>query len=206
MTDFAVVGAGISGLSAAWFLRERGFSVRVFEAGSDVGGSIRSFLSQDFLVEAGPNSTLDNTDALGELVRGVGLDHRLQEANSRAKRRYILKHGELLPLPASPPAFIKTSLFSARGKLRLLAEPFIGRAKSEETIADFVRRRLGPEFLDWAIDPFVSGVYAGDPERLSVRAATAKIYALEDQYRSLIVGAIRRALQGASQGRPPRGA
>jgi oxygen-dependent protoporphyrinogen oxidase len=205
MTDFAVVGAGISGLSAAWFLRERGFSVRVFEAGSDVGGSIRSFLSQDFLVEAGPNSTLDNTDALGELVTGVGLDHRLQEANPQAKRRYILKHGELLPLPASPPAFIKTTLFSARGKLRLLAEPFIGRAKSEETIADFVRRRLGPEFLDWAIDPFVSGVYAGDPERLSVRAATAKIYALEDQYRSLIVGAIRRALQGRKSGPAPSG-
>ena len=205
MTDFAVVGAGISGLSAAWFLREQGFSVRVFEAGADVGGSIRSFVSEDFLVEAGPNSTLDNTDALGELVRGVGLDERLQVANQQAKKRYILKEGELLPLPGSPPAFIKTPLFSAGGKLRLLAEPFFGRAKGEETIAAFVRRRLGSEFLDWAIDPFVSGVYAGDPERLSVQAATAKIYALEDQFGSLILGAIRRALQGRKSGPAPSG-
>ena len=173
--DFAIVGAGISGLASAWFLREAGYSVRVLESADYLGGSIRSERSEGFLVEAGPNSTLENTDALGELIRGVGLQQEVLEADEQAKKRYILKQGDLLPLPVSPLAFFRTPLFSAKGKLRLLAEPFFGRAGSEETIASFVRRRLGPEFLDWAIDPFISGVYAGDPEQLSVQAATRKI-------------------------------
>jgi oxygen-dependent protoporphyrinogen oxidase len=203
--DFAIVGAGISGLASAWFLREAGYSVRVLESADYLGGSIRSERSEGFLVEAGPNSTLENTDALGELIRGVGLQQEVLEANEQAKKRYILKQGELLPLPVSPLAFFRTPLFSAKGKLRLLAEPFFGRARSEETIASFVRRRLGPEFLDWAIDPFISGVYAGDPEQLSVQAATRKIYALEAEYGSLFIGALRRLLAGRRSGPAPSG-
>ena len=88
--------------------------------------------------------------------------------------------------------FLTTPLFSAGAKLRLLKEPFIGRAPEEETIAQFVRRRLGEELLQYAVGPFVSGVYAGDPEKLSVRHATAKIYALEEKHGSLIRGAIAK--------------
>lgn len=204
-TDFAVIGAGISGLSIAWFLREAGYTVRVLEASDCLGGSIRSEHSDGFLVEAGPNSTLENTDALGELIGGVGLQQQVCEANEQAKRRYILKQGKLLPLPGSPLSFIGTPLFSAAGKLRLLAEPFIGRARTEESIAQFVRRRLGPEFLDWAIDPFISGVYAGDPEQLSVRSATRKIHALEAEYGSLFIGALRRMMAGRRSGPAPSG-
>lgn len=205
MIDFAIVGAGISGLSAAWFLRQQGFSVRVAEAGPVVGGTMRTITERGFLVEGGPNSTLENTDALGELIRGVGLAGELQGANPAASRRYILKQGRLLPMPAGPLSFLATPLFSTRGKLRLLAEPFIGRAAEEESVAAFVRRRLGTEFLDWAIDPFVSGVYAGDPERLSVRFATRKIHALEVEYGSLFVGALGRLLAGRRSGPAPSG-
>ncbi len=205
MIDFAIVGAGISGLSSAWFLRQQGFSVRVFEASDQVGGAICSSEQDGFLIEGGPNSTLENTNALGELVRGVGLEGGLLVANPEADRRYILKQRRLMQMPVTALAFLQTPLFSARGKLRLLAEPFIGRAPAEESIADFVRRRLGQEFLDWAIDPFVSGVYAGDPEKLSVRFATRKIYALEAQYRSLFVGALFRLLTGGRSGPAPSG-
>ena len=203
--DWAIIGGGISGLATAWFLRQRGYSVRVFEAAAEVGGTLRSRTQDGFLIEQGPNSTLENTDALGELIRGVHLEAALQVANPASKQRYILQDRQLVPLPLGPAAFFRTPLFSARGKLRLLAEPFIGQSTEEESIATFVRRRLGQEFLDWAIDPFVSGVYAGDPERLSVRAATAKIYKLEAEHGSLIKGMVHRALTGKRSGPSPKG-
>jgi oxygen-dependent protoporphyrinogen oxidase len=205
MSEIVVVGGGISGLASAWFLRERGHRVRVLEAGDRPGGCLRTVAGDGFLVEAGPNSTLSKGGPFDELVRGVGLADEMIEANALAKRRYVVKHGRPVALPGNPPAFFATRLFSARAKLRLLAEPFVGRANEEETVAQFVRRRLGQEFLDRAVDPFVSGVYAGDPEKLSVRAATAKIWALEDRHGSLIRGALAQALRGRASGPQPRG-
>lgn len=205
MADILVVGAGISGLSSAWFLKQKGHRVRVVEAAPQAGGCLRSVRAGDFLVEGGPNSTLDRGTALAELARDVGLADEVVEANRAARRRYIVKDGRLLPLPAGPGAFIRTPLFSPAAKLRLLLEPFHRRSTREESVAEFVRRRLGPEFLDWAVDPFVSGVYAGDPNRLSVRSATAKIYALEAEYGSLFVGAIMRLLHGRASGPTPTG-
>jgi oxygen-dependent protoporphyrinogen oxidase len=197
-----IVGGGISGLAIAWFLHEQGRAVRVLEAGARLGGVIDSEQSDGFLVERGPNSTLQKPgtaeDALGRLVAGAGLDGRLLEAGAAGRKRYVLRAGRLQPLPASPPAFLATGLFSWRAKLRLLREPFIGRAGEEETIARFVERRLGREFLDYAVEPFISGVYAGNPTELSVRAAVPKIYELERSYGSLIRGAI--ALGKAAKG------
>ena len=205
MTDTLIVGAGVSGLSCAWFLRQRGQRVRVLEAGPQAGGCLASSHDDGFLIEGGPNSTLMRNGALGELVRDLGLDAELLEANAAAKRRYVVKNGQLVALPGSPPAFLASPLFSTGAKLRLLLEPFHRRAAAEESIAQFVRRRLGPEFLDWAIDPFVSGVYAGDPERLSVRAAVAKIYALERDHGSLILGALARLRRARAVGPMPVG-
>lgn len=200
-----VVGGGISGLATAWFLHRRGRSVVVLEAGAEPGGSIRTERRDGFLVEGGPNSTLYRDGALAELVRGLDLERELIEANAAAKRRYIAKGGRPEPLPDGPLALLSTGVFTPAGKLRLLLEPFHGRAAAEESIAQFVQRRLGHEFLDWAIDPFVSGVYAGDPARLSVRAATPKIYALEAEYGSLFLGAAARMLRGRPSGPQPTG-
>jgi oxygen-dependent protoporphyrinogen oxidase len=190
--SFLIVGAGISGLATAWFLKQAGFDVQILEARDEVGGNLRTLHQDGYLVERGPNSTLNNRPALDELLDGLGL--KALEANNAAKRRYVLRDQQLHALPGSPVAFVKTPLFSARGKWRLLLEPFIGRATKEESVAQFVQRRLGKEFLDWAINPFVSGVYAGDPARLSVRAATSKVYALERDYRSLLLGALTKVL------------
>lgn len=200
-----VVGGGISGLATAWFLRRRGIATTVFEADAEPGGSIRTLRRDGFLVEAGPNSALYRDGALGELVRELALTGELIEANAAAKRRYVAKGGRPVALPDGPLALLTTGVFTPAGKLRLLLEPFRARAAVEESIAQFVRRRLGREFLDWAIDPFVSGVYAGDPERLSVRAATPKIYALEAEYGSLLLGAAARRLRGRPSGPQPTG-
>ncbi len=190
-----VVGAGISGLSTAFFLQQRGQRVAVLEASGRAGGNIQTLMYEGFMLEAGPNTLLDNDPAIAALIDGLGLRAEVREANSEAKRRYVVRNGQAVQLPGSPPAFLSTTLFSPAAKFRLLAEPFIGRAQIEESVADFVRRRLGQEFLDWAIDPFVSGVYAGDPARLSVQAATPKVYALERDHGSLLVGALKKAFK-----------
>lgn len=204
MTDVAIVGGGISGLAAAWFARRRGLSVVVLEAANEIGGTVRTLERSGFLVDTGPTSTLSRGGALGELIAGVGLQRHVIEADSRAAR-YIVKDDQLVPLPMGPTDFFKTPLFTARAKWRLLAEPLWRRARSEESIAQFTRRRIGPAFLDWAVDPFVSGVYAGDPERLSVRAALPRLYALEANYGSLFIGALAQMLRGRSGGTQPRG-
>lgn len=205
MAEIIVIGAGISGLATAWFLKARGYAVRVLEATSEPGGCLRTIAEDGFLVDTGPTSTLYRNGALGELITSLGLSEEAVEANAVARNRYIVKDGELIALPLGLFAFAKTPLFSAKGKFRLLLEPFHGRARDEESVAQFVARRLGTEILDWAIDPFVSGVYAGDPAKLSARAATAKVYALEAEYGSLFVGAMRRLLRGRASGPQPRG-
>ncbi|MDY0050166.1 MAG: protoporphyrinogen oxidase, partial [Halothiobacillaceae bacterium] len=148
-TPVLVIGAGISGLATAYFLHRKGVPVRVLEAAPGVGGCVSTLRQDGWLIERGPNSTLDNTPALGELIRALGLEGAVLEANPLAKRRYVVRKGKTLALPGSPLDFLRTPLFSAMDKLRLLKEPFVGRSEEDETLAAFVRRRLGPGFLDW---------------------------------------------------------
>lgn len=188
-----VIGAGISGLTSAYLLSKKGFDVRIIERKSEVGGSIESVNENGFLFDRGPNSALETTPLINQLVEELNLQNELLYANKEANKRYILRNNKLHALPMSPPALIKTELFSTKAKLRLLAEPFIGRSNDGyyQSLAEFVRRRLGQEFLDYAINPFVAGVYAGKPEELSVKSAFPKLYALEEKYGGLIVGTIR---------------
>lgn len=191
-SDVLIVGAGISGLVCAWKLQSEGARVAVVEASARPGGAIGTRREEGVLVEAGPNSMLETTPRIGELVQALGLAAERLEPGPQAKKRFILRGGRVQPVPTSPGAFLGTPLFSWGAKLALAREPFVGRgpAEREESVADFVRRRLGQEFLDYAINPFVSGVYAGDPEKLSVRAAFPRLVELEQRYGSLIRGQI----------------
>ncbi|HRN27215.1 MAG: protoporphyrinogen oxidase [Ignavibacteriaceae bacterium] len=188
-----VIGAGISGLTTAYLLSKKGFDVKVIEKNNSVGGSIESVIENGFLFDRGPNSALETTPVIAQLVHELKLEHELLYASKQANKRYILRDNVLHALPMSPPGLIKTKLFSTKAKLRLLAEPFIGRSKDGyyQSLAEFVKRRLGQEFLDYAINPFVAGVYAGRPEELSVKSAFPKLYALEEKYGGLIIGTVR---------------
>jgi oxygen-dependent protoporphyrinogen oxidase len=190
--DVLVVGAGISGLVAAYRLKRAGFTVQVIEAGSRPGGVIGTVARDGCLFERGPNSALDTTPLIGELVAALGLGAQMRFASEAADKRYVMRDGVLTPLPTSPGAFFATRLFSLSAKLALVREMFVAPSPpdAEESIAAFVRRRLGNEFLDYAIDPFVAGIYAGDPEKISVRAAFPKLLALEQRWGSLIRGQI----------------
>jgi protoporphyrinogen/coproporphyrinogen III oxidase len=188
-----VIGAGISGLTTAYLLNKEGYDVIVLEQKDRVGGSVETVSADGFLFDKGPNSGLETTPLIQQLVKELNLENQFVYANREGNKRYILRNGQLYALPMSPPAFLKTKLFSGKAKLRLLAEPFIGRSKDGyyQSIAEFVTRRLGKEFLDYAINPFVAGVYAGKPEELSVKSAFPKLYALEEEYGGLIIGTIR---------------
>ena len=187
------LGAGISGLATSYLLHKNGFDVTILEKKKEVGGSMESVYESNFLFDRGPNSGLETSPLIGQLVDELGLREQMVYANKKGNKRYILRNNQLFPLPMSPPAFLKTKLFSTSAKLRLMAEPFIGRSKDGyyQSIAEFVKRRLGKEFLDYAINPFVAGVYAGNPEDLSVKSAFPKLYELEEKYGGLIIGTIK---------------
>jgi oxygen-dependent protoporphyrinogen oxidase len=211
--DALVIGAGISGLAAAFRLRRGGLQVTVLEASPHLGGAIATHTEGSWRFELGPNTVVEKVGGeggeggIGQLIAEAGLDGERITASPAARRRYLWKDGRLQPLPGGPGGFLGTPLFSLRAKLRLLREPWVGRppGEPEESIATFVRRRLGQEFLDSAVGPFVSGVYAGDPERLSVRWAVPKIAGLEREHGSLIRGALARRKVSAAAGGGGRG-
>lgn len=190
-----VLGAGISGLATAYLLNKEGFEVTILEQNSKPGGAMITDSKNGYLIDYGPNSGLETTPLIKQIAEGVGISDQMIYANEQANKRYILKNGSLLPLPTSPPAFLKSTLFSVKAKLRLMREPFIGKSDDgcNQSLGAFVKRRLGQEFLDYAIDPFVSGVFAGDPNKLSVKSAFPKLYRLEELYGGLIKGMIQGA-------------
>lgn len=192
--DVLVVGAGISGLTTAFWLRRAGLRVAVIEASSRFGGAMETWTEGPWRFEMGPNTVLESRQEVTRLLEAAGLAGEKILAQPSGKRRFLWKGDRLHALPGGPPGFLETPLFSTRAKLRLLKEPWIGRPAGgiEESIAEFVTRRLGPEFLRYAVGPFVSGVYAGDPARLSVRWAVPRIWSLEAEHGSLIRGALAR--------------
>ena len=186
----AILGGGITGLTAAYELLKLGHKPTVFESSPRIGGAIETIRQNDFLAECGPNTLLETSPRISNLISDLGLDSRKRYANPSMKNRYIIKGGKPVPMPLSPGQFVTTKLFSLGAKLNLIKEPFIAPCPSEteESLAAFIVRRLGQEFLDYAINPFVAGVYAGDPSRLSVQHAFPKLYALEQKYGSMIKG------------------
>ncbi|MFH1572226.1 MAG: protoporphyrinogen oxidase, partial [Gemmatimonadota bacterium] len=196
-----MVGAGISGLATAHALRQTGLTATLFEKDERAGGSIQTVLVDGFLFEPGPNSVLDTSEYLRQLIVELGLREQVEFAADAARNRYVVRGGRLQALPLSPPGLIRSGLFSVGAKLRLLREPFVKPAppEAEETLAEFVLRRLGREFLDYAVDPFVAGTFAGRPEELCVRTAFKRLYALEQNHGSLIRGAIRMKKERARE-------
>ena len=198
--DVVIIGAGLTGLTAAFHLKEAGLSLHLVEQRDRPGGVIESHSEGGFIYESGPTTGIISHAAVPRLF--AAFPDLMCTASPEANRRLILKSmgkhtGEgqtFLPLPSSPLSGLKTPLFSMRDKLGILLEPFRARGQKEnESIAELVVRRLGKSFLDYAVDPFIGGIYAGDPHRLVTRYALPKLYALEEQHGSFIRGAIAKA-------------
>lgn len=192
--NVAIIGAGITGLSAAYYLQKAGHSAVVFEKGKRIGGAIQTTVEKGYLCEHGPNSLLVNDKRVADIITAAGLDPEVVIADAAANKRFIVHERKLHTLPSSPVGLLTSSLFSFKAKARLLKEPFLAKREPEagnEAFADFVRRRLGQEILDKAAGPFVSGIYAGDPNRLATRHAFPRLYALEQEHGSLLKGALK---------------
>ena len=192
MRSAAIIGAGIAGLTTAFYLKRQGVAVTVYEAGPRAGGVIQSVRKDGFLAEYGPNTILETSPKIAQLVRDAGLESRRLTPDPKAEARYLVRHRKPIPMPSSPPGFLTTELFSWQAKLAVLREPFIKPRRDgvEESIGQFVVRRFNQEFLDHAIDALVAGIYAGDPNKLSLPHAFPKLKALEDNYGSMIKGNI----------------
>jgi oxygen-dependent protoporphyrinogen oxidase len=164
MKSVAVIGGGITGLTAAFYLRRRGVPVTVYEASGQVGGVIQSLRRDGYLAEFGPNTILETSPKIAQLIRDAGLESRKLNPDPKAEARYVVRYGRPIAMPGSPLGFFSTELFSYRAKLAVLREPFVSRRRDgvEESIGQFVVRRFNQEFLDHAIDALVGGIYAGD--------------------------------------------
>jgi len=199
-----VVGGGISGLACAFRLQRLGIPVTLFEAADRVGGLVSTVEKDGLLFESGPQS-FQGTDSILELIRQVGIENELLNADPRAPR-YVLMRGKLHEIPMSPQALLTSSLLTAGSRWKIASEPFrkTRPPSKEESVADFVRRKFGHEILEYLVAPFVSGVYAGDPEKLSLRAAFPTLEEWEREYGSVLRGAMQsRAAKEKRAGPPP---
>lgn len=190
-----VVGAGAAGLAAALELRGRGHDVLIVDAGDRPGGVMRTDRESGFLFERGPNTLMVKGPALSFLQR-QGLEAALQSATPAARSRYLFHDGQLMQVPMSPLSFATSPILSGRGKLRLLAEPFVRRGDGDgESVAEFVGRRLGPEAVERLVGPFLIGIYAGDEQRLGAEAVFPSLVEMERESGSIVGGALARMIR-----------
>ncbi len=189
----AIIGGGISGLTLAWYLQKSGVAYDLFEADARPGGNLRSWATPEgYLLETGPNS-LQLSPELELLLADLNLTDQVQEAAAVSQQRYVLRAGRYQVLPGSPPALLTNGFFSLKAKWQLLKEFRQPAAPIDptETVAHFFRRRFGPEILDYAVNPFMAGIYAGDPEQLLINKTFPQLTALEQQHGSVLRGLMK---------------
>lgn len=196
--DVIVIGAGLTGLSTASFLLKKGFNVLVLEKNERIGGAIYTHNEKGFIFEEGPNTGVIGNPEVVELFDSLGI--KPETADNNAEKRLILKSKTWHPLPSGAVSFFKTPLFSFSDKIKIMFEPLRKKGTDpEESVASLAARRIGQSFVDYAVNPFISGIYAGDPEKLITKYALPKLYNLEQQYGSFIGGAVKKSREPKSE-------
>lgn len=195
--DVAIIGGGISGLSALHYIKKEKpkASVHLFEADNRLGGTIGTDNVDGYSFDWGPNGFLDREPLTLQLCDELNLNDSLERAGDNVSNRYILRNGKLRNVPMSPPAFLKSDILSLRGKLRLFMEPFAKNREEgiDESVYDFVKRRIGIEAADYLVQPMVSGVYGGVAQKLSLQSCFPIMREMEDEYGSLFKAMIAKA-------------
>ncbi|MBC7795403.1 MAG: protoporphyrinogen oxidase [Pyrinomonadaceae bacterium] len=202
MSKFVIIGGGISGLSAAHRLREAGEDFVLLEASNRFGGVIRSIKKDGFLLESGADSFLSEKPQVVDLARKLNIENELIETNDDFRRSFLVRENKLravpegfrLIAPSNLETFFASEIVSESGKTQIANEQFLPAqtieniAKSDESLADFVRRRFGQEALERIAQPMFAGIYTANPEKLSVKATQPKFLELEQKFGSVIAG------------------
>ncbi|HET6798053.1 MAG TPA: protoporphyrinogen oxidase, partial [Gemmatimonadales bacterium] len=194
MASVAIIGAGLTGLTAGYRLKQRGNRVVVYEASDRIGGVILSDRRNGYLAELGPQAMSAPSAAVGALLQELGLKPREVSPTPAARNRYVVRRGRLVRLPMTPPELLTSRLLSNTAKLAIFGEPLIEASDTalDESVAAFVRRRFNQEVVDYIVNPFVAGTFAGDPEQLSLRHALPQLQALERVQGSVMKGLNQR--------------
>lgn len=200
-TDIVIIGAGLTGLTLAHKLRQKNAGFLVLERSPKIGGVINTIEKDSFIFETGPNTGVLGNEQVMELFDELEPYCKLEVAGDNVNKRYVLKEGAWEPMPDGLLKGITTPLFSLKDKLRILGEPFRKPGTNpNETLDQMVIRRMGKSFLDYAVDPFILGIYAGDPSYLVPKYALPKLYNLEQNYGSFIGGSIKLAKEKKKSG------
>ena len=188
--DVLVVGGGISGLASAWWLARTRLSVAVWERAAHPGGKIRSHRQNGYTSERGGALIMNFRPEVNQLLAETGLDAN-KVLRGPCTNRYLMRDGRLLPLPMTLAAMLTSPVWSQRTRLRMALEPFIPKGRRRhETVAEFIQRRLGRDMLEQAMEPYVAGPLASNPELAEAQAVLPRLTALEQRYGSLAVGVL----------------
>ncbi len=199
-----MLGGGITGLAAAERLNALGQRVRLFEQGPRLGGAIRTETAEDWLFDAGPNTLQESSPEITAVLQELGLQPEIVAAGPAARNRYLVRRGKLVAVPTSPGALLRSPLLSLGTKVRIARELTAGRRNriGDLGLAAFIRAHFGQEMVEQVVQPFVSGIYAGDPEKLSTRHGFPRLWQFERTHGSLLRGQVAAARARRAQGLP----
>lgn len=187
-----IAGAGITGLSLAYELQKRNIPYMILDAGREPGGVVHSFQKDGFMLDAGPNS-IGATPATMAFIREIGLEHEVMEATAASRNRFLVRHGRLHAISPNPVKILSSPYLSGAAKWRLFTERWrtAQPQQDEESVAGFIQRRFNREICDYLFDPILSGIYAGDPARLSIQEVLPFLPRWEKEYGSVTKGLFR---------------
>jgi protoporphyrinogen/coproporphyrinogen III oxidase len=215
MKRIAIIGGGISGLSAAYYLSKAGHDCTLIESEKQLGGVMRTERLHDCVIEAGPDSFLSQKPWALELIRELGIEVQLIGSNDHLRRTYVVRNGKLVPLPEGMQflmptkiaPILTTPLLSLGAKARMGLEYFRkpSATRADRSVADFVIDHYGREVNEYLAQPMVSGVYGGSPERLSINAVMPKIVELERRYGSVTRGVLASQSEASEANGHPTG-